>query len=104
MPILLLVLLLLPGSVVAAGLTPPDLLRLHAVGDVALSPDGRRVAYTVSNQDGARRPYSQLHVRTLAGGATVAFSTGKDGSGNPVWSPDGASIAYSGKLGEKSGL
>lgn len=97
-------LFLAPIYLAAAGLTPQDLLRLRAVGDVALSPDGRRVAYTVTNQDGPRRPYSQLFVLALDGGATVALSTGKESSGSPHWSPDGARIAYTGKLGEQSGL
>ena len=39
-----LLLLLAPLCLAAAGLTPLDLLRLRAVGDVALSPDGRRIA------------------------------------------------------------
>ena len=97
-------LLLMPGLLMAAGLVPADLLRLQSVDGVALSPDGLRVAYTVSKQDGPLRPYSQLFIRTLTSGATVALSTGKDESGNPVWSPDSTRIAYSGKLGEKSGL
>ena len=97
-------LLLMPGFLMAAGLAPTDLLRLQSVDGVALSPDGLRVAYTVSKQDGPRRPYSQLYIRTLASGTTVALSSGMDKSGDPVWSPDSAHIAYSGKLGEKSGL
>ncbi len=96
--------LLLPVSLFAAGLTPQDYLRLRAVGDAALSPDGTRIAYTVINQDGPRRPYSQLFVMTLADRKSVAFSVGQESSGSPRWSPDGARIAYSGRLGEQSGL
>ncbi len=95
---------LIPGWLVAAGLVPADLIRLKAVTGVALSPDGRRVAYTVTKQDGPRRPYGQTFIRTLAGWATVALSEGMDGSGDPVWSPDGTRVAYSGKLGAQSGL
>src|SRR6187549_585803 len=98
------ILLLTPGLLMAAGLAPADLLRLQSVDGVALSPDGLRVAYTVSKQDGPLRPYSQLLIRTLASGTTVALSSGMDKSANPVWSPDSTRIAYSGKLGEKSGL
>ena len=97
-------LLLAPVYLCAAGLTPQDYLRLRAVGEVALSPDGKRVAYTVTNQDGPRKPYSQLFVMPMEGGTPVAFSLGKDSSGSPLWSPDGARIAYSGKLSEQSGL
>ena len=99
-----LLLLLAPLCLAAAGLTPLDLLRLRAVGDVAISPGGRRIAYTITHQDGPRKPYSQLFVLTLADNVTVPFSTAKESSSTPQWSPDGARLAYSGKLGEQSGL
>ena len=38
------------------GLTPKDLHALQSVGDVQVSPDGTRVAYTVIRNDGAGRP------------------------------------------------
>jgi dipeptidyl aminopeptidase/acylaminoacyl peptidase len=88
----------------AGGFATADLARLRSVDDVRLSPDGHRVAYTVSNNDGDRRPYSQLWVMTLADRRSVNFSTGKEGSREPEWSPDGTKIAYSGALEGKSGL
>ena len=81
-----------------------DLYKLRSAGGVALSPDGARLAYTVSHNDGPGRPYSQLWVMTLADGRSVRFSKEKESSGGPEWSPDSQWIAYSGKLGEKSGL
>ena len=84
--------------------TSGDLYKLRSVAGVALSPDGARLAYSVSRNDGPGRPYSQLHVMTLAGGHDVSFSKEKDSSGGGEWSPDGQWIAYNGKLGDKSGL
>src|SRR4029453_13017844 len=81
-----------------------DLLKLRSVSSVEVSPDGTRVAYTVDNNDGPGRPYSQLWVMTIADGKTVRFGGDKESSGNPEWSPDGQSIAYSGRVGEKRGL
>ncbi len=81
-----------------------DLLTLRSVGSVAVSPDATRVAYVVENNDGPGRPYGQLWVMTLADGKNVRFGGEKDASGNPEWSPDGRSIAYRGRLGDKSGL
>ncbi len=81
-----------------------DLYKLRSAGGVTLSPDGTRLAYTVSHNDGPGRPYSQLWVMTLADGRAVRFSKEKESSGSPEWSPDGQWIAYSGKLGDKSGL
>ena len=87
-----------------AGFQAADGLKLRSVGGVKLSPDGARIAYTITRSDGPRRPFGQLFVMTIASGQTVAFSTGDDSSGEPEWSADGKLIAYSGKLGDKSGL
>src|SRR5262245_16779255 len=81
-----------------------DLLKLRSVAGVRVSPDGTRVAYSVENNDGAGRPWGQIWVMTVADGKTVRFGGEKDGSANPVWSPDGQWIAYRGRVGDKSGL
>lgn len=81
-----------------------DLYKLRSAGGVTLSPDGARLAYTVSNNDGPGRPYSQLWVMTLADGRSLRLAKEKESSGSPEWSPDGQWIAYSGKQGDKSGL
>ena len=85
-------------------LQPQDLLRLRSVGDVQVSRDGTRVAYTVVNNDAPGRPYSQLWIMELASGKTVRV--GGDGArgGGPVWSPDSTRVAFSGRIGEQSGL
>ena len=81
-----------------------DLLKLRSVSSVAVSPDGSRVAYTVDNNDGPGRPYGQLWVMTVADGKTVRVGGERDSSGNPVWSADGRSLAYRGRVGDKTGL
>ncbi len=87
-----------------SGLQSTDLFKLRSVGEVKVSPDGSRIAYTVINNDGDARPYSQLWLMTVADGKSTKLSSGKEGSSNPEWSPDGQWIAYDGKLGDKSGL
>src|SRR5437899_6110078 len=81
-----------------------DLLKLRSVSSVAVSPDGSRVAYTVDYNDGPGRPYGQLWVMTVADGKTVRVGGDRDSSGNPVWSADGQSLAYRGRVGDKTGL
>src|SRR5262245_3517822 len=81
-----------------------DLLKLRSVGEVKSSPDGSRLAYTVINNDGPGRPYSQLWIMNMADGKQVRLARGQESSSNPEWSPDGQWIAYNGKLNEKSGL
>src|SRR5437899_5109200 len=87
-----------------AGLQSSDLLKLRSVSAVQVSPDAMRVAYIVENNDGAGRPYGQLWVMTLADGKSVRFGGEKDTSGNPEWSPDGQWVAYSARVGDKTGL
>jgi hypothetical protein len=56
---------------------------------IAISPDGRAVAYT-----GALKPGRQaLWIRRLDSNAAQPL-TGTDGAQNPFWSPDGRSIGY----------
>jgi dipeptidyl aminopeptidase/acylaminoacyl peptidase len=87
-----------------AGFLSSDLLKLRSAGGVRFSPNGEQLAYTVSRNDGSRRPYGQVWIMTLAGNKTICLSSGDEPSSNPVWSPDGKWIAYDGRLGEKSGL
>ena len=94
----------IPAVAQSRAFTATDLYKLRSAGGVALSPDSARLAYTVARNDGSGRPFSQLHVMTLADSRDISFSKEKDSSGSPEWSPDGQWIAYSGKLGDKSGL
>lgn len=59
---------------------------------MSLSPDGSRLAYTVTRNDGPGRPYSELWVMTIGTGQSTRL--GKADSA--VWSPDGQWIAYAG--------
>ena len=98
------VLFAVSGVVFASGFQSSDLLKIRSVGNVQFSPDGSRIAYTVTRNDGPRRPFGQLFVLTIASGASIAFSEGTEPSGDPEWSPDGKWIAYSGSFNGKSGL
>src|ERR1043166_4723274 len=92
-------------SVVAQDrLQSSDLLKLRSVAAVQLSPDASRVAYVVENNDGPGRPYGQLWIMTLSDNKSVRLGGDKEPSGNPEWSPDGQSIAYRGRVGDKTGL
>ncbi|HKW98105.1 MAG TPA: S9 family peptidase [Bryobacteraceae bacterium] len=81
-----------------------DLLKLRSAGGVAFSPDGTHLSYTVSNNDGPGRPYSQLWIMNLADGRSIRLAKEKESSGGAEWSPDGQWIAYSGHLDGKDGL
>jgi dipeptidyl aminopeptidase/acylaminoacyl peptidase len=90
------------ASAQSGRLQSSDLYKLRSVGAVRFSPDGSRIAYTVSYNDGPGRPYSKIEILTLATGAHVQISGGS--SSNPVWSPDSRKIAYEGEAGGNTGL
>ncbi|MGZ3496632.1 MAG: alpha/beta fold hydrolase [Vulcanimicrobiaceae bacterium] len=75
---------------------------LHGLSSVALSPDGRSVAYidTVRNIASPTdpTPHSAIRIVPSGGGSAVRLTAG-DGSkffdeGNPVWAPDGNHVAF----------
>jgi dipeptidyl aminopeptidase/acylaminoacyl peptidase len=80
-----------------------DLSRLRNVGGVAISPDGKSIAYTVAMRDVPGRPYGTLWVIDAATGKSVRLGGDKP-AGAPVWSNDGKWIAYHGAVGEQHGL
>ncbi len=88
----------------AQGLQSSDLYRFRSVGAVALSPDGRLVAYTVTMFDRPGRPYSQIWIMDLASRKSMRLGGDKEHSSQPLWSPDGQRLAYSGGEGDKSGI
>jgi dipeptidyl aminopeptidase/acylaminoacyl peptidase len=99
-----LVLLSATPVVLARPLASADLLRLRSAGDVAMSRDGTRVAYTVERSDAPGRPSKQVFVLALPDGKPVRVGGEGDTGSGPVFSPDGRWIALEGKIGGKEGL
>jgi Tol biopolymer transport system component len=87
-----------------SGLQVEDIYQLRSVGDVHLSPDGTRVAYTVSNQERPGRPYSQVWIADLSTGRASRSGGDRDTGSGPRWSPDGRRIAYIGSSADRAGL
>ena len=85
-----------------SGLQTQDLYKLQSVGDVHDSPDGRHVVYSVQSSDRPGRPYSRLWIMDVE--SRAARRIGPDSASGPVWSPDGTSIAFTGREDDQSGL
>src|SRR5437660_5662675 len=96
-----LVLIRLVPSAAAQGLASGDLSRLRSVGSAELSPDGRRIVYTVTMRDRPGRPYGQLWLMDVVTQKSVRVGGEKDSGGGPLWSPDGKWFAVQGHQGEK---
>ena len=72
-----------------------DLLQLHRISDVQLSPDGREVAYVVTDVVKAEnRTNSDIWVAPVAGGEARALTHSPRDDRHPRWSPDGRWIAF----------
>ncbi|MBI3792231.1 MAG: S9 family peptidase [Gemmatimonadetes bacterium] len=91
-----------------------DLMRIKAVGGVALAPNGARVVYTVTGWEhpnargdtalGDRHERrSHLFLVPFAGGPSRQLTFGERGETQPAWSPDGAMISFVASRGAGTG-
>ncbi len=90
------------ASAQSRGIDSQDLYKLHSIGEVHVSPDGNKIAYTVRSNDGPGRPYTRIWLTNIAGGQGTPVDAER--SGDAVWSPDGKWLAFQGTVKEKSGL
>src|SRR3712207_6237196 len=77
--------------------TPELQIKVRAVGAPRVSPDGRRVVYTVSDAvtTADRSEYvSQVWMASADGKDNVRLTYADKSSSNPKWSPDGNWIAF----------
>ena len=84
--------------------TVDDLLLLKSAGGARISPDGRWVAYTVTETSFKQDAYvTQLWLASTTGGANLQLTRGEKSSGNPQWSPDGKWLAFtSDRVGDRN--
>jgi len=79
-------------------LTEKDILQIKSVRQVAIRPDGKWIAFTLSVPRKADEEpggaYSELYVASVKNGEIRPFITGKVNISSPRWSPDGSAIAF----------
>ena len=77
--------------------TPELMMKVRPVGPVRPSPDGRKVAYVVTDtvMTADKSEYvAQIYVANADGSGAVQLTFGEKSSTNPQWSPDGSMLAF----------
>ena len=76
--------------------TVDDLLNVRSAGGARISPQGDRVAYTVTETDFKQDAFvTQIWLADVRTGNTIQLTRGDKSAANPQWSPDGSWLAFS---------
>src|SRR5262245_8398562 len=92
-------LLVLSGFVVGLGgdkrMTIEDSLAIKQVGPPVFSPDGKWIAYTISEWDQKENTrISHIWLVSSEGGRPIKLTNGEKGDSAPQWSPVGSKVAF----------
>jgi len=75
--------------------TVDQILSLKRAGSPEISPDGRRVAYTVRETNWDENAFeTEIWLADAATGASRQLTNAKKSSQSPAWSPDGSRLAF----------
>jgi dipeptidyl aminopeptidase/acylaminoacyl peptidase len=84
--------------------TIDDLLSVKSLGGAQISPDGKWIAYSISQSDFKQDAFvSQIWLASASGDRNFQLTRGEKPSGNAQWSPDGRWLAFtSNRVGDKN--
>lgn len=85
-------------------LKPIDINRIPTLSDPQLSPDGKWVAYSVSEVDTAKdKRVSHLWMQSWDGKESIELTHGAEAASSPRWSPDGKYLSFLSSRDSKNG-
>jgi dipeptidyl aminopeptidase/acylaminoacyl peptidase len=76
-------------------MTFEDMMQMKRLGETAVSPDGKWLAYSVTTVDlNQNTKRAELWLQAIAGGDPVKLAVGQAGDGDPQFAPDGHSVLF----------
>lgn len=82
-------------------LTIDDLMAMQRVGDPQISPDGRWVAYTVTQKDlDEDESLTRIWMASTDGGEAIPMTSVDSSASRPRWSPDNKYLSFTASRGE----
>ncbi len=76
-------------------MTFEDMMRMKRLGETAVSPDGKWLAYSVTTVDLEKNTKTpELWLQKIEGGEPIKIAVAKAGDGGPEFAPDGHSVLF----------
>jgi dipeptidyl aminopeptidase/acylaminoacyl peptidase len=76
-------------------MTFEDMMKMKRLGETAVSPDGKWLAYSVTTVDlDQNTKTAELWLQKIEGGDAIKLAVGKPGDGGPQFAPDGKRILF----------